>query len=603
MLNNLNVHEESKSLSKKSISSSFEIRKDTVCDPTKFPNFIASGNYFLVNHTVFAPIGDHLSGEEKCLHEILTSYNTLLKPFLKKTSCIPHGQLYDNLCHAFLNAINFSALNVKSLREYYLKHIKCTQLVFLKNANELIILYRHYLKYFCNILCINGFEHISFIVENSASSNNTNMRQTFENPFKRFWIYMELIDELLKYENEFSNFLEEKKRQLDKFRVEKSLAIDEAERTLKFWKTADKIMMNDLQEPDRRLILDSKEITLKVLPSGPFSNQRFVLFSDYLCHYTSTLAKFPLSTLWVESIQDFESKKFSLKITTPEQTFIVSTRKHEDKLKWLEEISKHVKMSLNKPLTAKLPLTRNTSYEFSAKHSQYSGVKYFGMWSNGLIHGIGRLEFPDGRVYNGQLTNGEIQGFGQMFSPTHGTYEGNMDNGKFHGFGVLESKNKERYKGNFRNGEFAGHGKLENERCEYVGEFARNLKNGYGVLDDKFTCDKYLGMFENNKKCGLGTIFTVEGDCFNGNFVDDALMGEGVALLIDGSYYKGELSVYGPTGKGTLYVCGMKNKISDLDEFKHMKILGHKVTGTFGGTWKNIKILSGALSMDAEESE
>lgn len=594
------MHEESKSLSKKSISTAFEIRKDTNCDSTKFPNFLSSGYYFLVNHTIFSPIGEYLSNEEKCLHEILSSYNSSIKPFLKKTACIPHGQLYDNLCHAFLNALNFSALTVKSLREYYVKHIKCIQIIFLKNTNELIILYRHYLKYFCNILCINGFEHISFLLEHT---NTHNIRVIFENPFGRFFNYMELIDELLKYENEFSDFLEEKKRQLDKFRIEKSVAIDEAEKTLKFWKTAEKIMMQDLQEPERRVILDSKDVPLKMLPAGPFSNHRFVLFTDYLCYYTGTLSKFPLSTLWIESVQDVEQKKFNLKIITPEQTFIVSARKHEDKLKWLENISKQIKISLNKPLTSKVPITRNTSYEFSAKHGQYSGVKYFGMWSNGFMHGIGRLEFPDGRVYNGQMTNSEIQGFGQMFSPSHGTYEGSMENGKFHGFGILESKSKERYKGNFKNGDFWGHGKLENDRCEYVGEFAKGWKSGYGVLDDRYTGDKYLGMFENNKKCGLGTIFTIEGDCFNGNFVDDILTGEGIALLVDGSFYKGELSVHGPNGKGTLYTGSNKLKALDLDDFKILRISGHHVTGSFGGTWKQIKILSGTMSMEIQESE
>ena len=141
-----------------------------------------------------------------------------------------------------------------------------------------------------------------------------------------------------------------------------------------------------------------------------------------------------------------------------------------------------------------------------------------------------------------------------MVIPSMGLYEGHFKAGKFHGHGVYEMRDNETYDGHFRDGVFHGHGQMRSNNYTYVGEFKDNHRNGYGVLDDTQTGDKYMGMFAENRRVGAGTCITMNGDYFEGMFVNDMLMGTGIAVFENDYYYEGELNMMGPNGRGTYYM-------------------------------------------------
>ncbi|GAB0087938.1 Alsin homolog [Sergentomyia squamirostris] len=559
-----------------------------------FDPVLASGNFTLFNHIVFGAISKHLTAEQKFLQDTLAAYNGVLKPFLKKISNISHSQIFDGLCQHFLSIVHVAALNVRSLLELGHGRITCTDLVVLNNCPEIIALYRSYTKRFCDVMCIRGFPTIEALTEKSAKD----ISKIFFRPFQRIWSFIDMIYDLIPLEPVDANreLLDERRTSWEKFSNEKDLSIEEAERTLRFWEINQKSILVKLQSPDRRLILDSKELNLK--RSGRFSNQWFILFSDSLCSMAGHLTIFPLATLWIVSIADGESRKFALKVITPEETIILCAQNHEDKLMWLDGIEGGIRNCLGRAPKSKVPQYRNASYTFSEKHAKFPGAKYFGRWHIGNMHGVGHLEMADGRVFNGQMNYGEINGYGRMFTPNVGIYEGDFEHGKYSGYGVLEHQNKATYEGSFRDGLYHGHGTLITDQYTYVGEFSNGSKHGYGVLDDNISGDKYMGMFVEGKKSGLGICVTMCGDYFEGNFVSDTLAGEGVASFENASYYEGEMTLAGPNGRGCFYV-----GVSELKNYDHRidsdgntrEIQGTILTGTLTGTWEEVKIVNGTL--------
>ncbi|XP_055705402.1 alsin homolog [Phlebotomus papatasi] len=559
---------------------------------------LASGSFTLFNHIVFGAIAKHLTAEQKFLQDALVAYNCILKPFLKRINSIAFSQIFDGLCQNYLSIVHVAALNVRSLLEFGHGRITCTDIIALNNCPEMIALYRNYTKNFCEILCIRGFPTIEMLTEKSPKE----IHKILFRPFRRVWAFIDMIYDLVAIEPVEANrqHLDERRTMWEKFSNEKDLAIEEAERSLRFWEINQKTPLAKLQSPDRRLILDSKELSLKRNQSARFSNQWFILFSDSLCSMTGHLTIHPLRTLWIASIPDGETRKFALKVVTPEETLILCAQNHEDKIMWLDGIENGIRNCFGRVPKSKVPQYRNASYTFSEKHSRFPGAKYFGRWYVGSMHGIGHLEMADGRVFNGQMSGGEIHGYGRMFTPSVGIYEGDFEHGKYSGYGVLEHQNKTTYEGNFREGLYHGHGTLITDQFTYVGEFSGGARHGYGVLDDNATGDKYMGMFVDGKKAGLGICVTMCGDYFEGNFMNDALAGEGVASFENNSYFEGEMTLNGPTGKGSFFVGVTEKKSSDFridSDGDFREIEGTILSGNLSGSWSDVKITNGTLSM------
>ena len=64
----------------------------------------------------------------------------------------------------------------------------------------------------------------------------------------------------------------------------------------------------------------------------------------------------------------------------------------------------------------------------------------------------------------------------------------------------------------------------------YEGEFANNLKHGFGVYEWS-DGTKYEGNFVEDRKDGLGTYYFYNGDKYEGNFKEDRFHGNGSYLV------------------------------------------------------------------------
>jgi amyotrophic lateral sclerosis 2 protein len=284
----------------------------------------------------------------------------------------------------------------------------------------------------------------------------------------------------------------------------------------------------------------------------------------------ASLVKYPLKLVWLAAIA---SKRHALEIITPEETFVVRCPTQEQIQIWFDSLSKAIADTLT-PNELDRRGYRSTDFEFSAKHPKYPCGKYCGEWLNGKLHGIGFLILPtpqcatthvqsgifDGHIYNGQFVDNAIKGYGTMDEYAVGdkvsSYFGDFEDGKFSGYGEIQNfKNGDTYKGFFKNGLAHGFGEMATTTYTYVGEFLNNLKSGYGVLDYRLNAEKYMGMFLLGKKNGAGFLVK-EGDYFEGVFVNDILAEHGLAIFQNGSYFIGDLTLYGPKGRGTFYFCG-----------------------------------------------
>lgn len=57
----------------------------------------------------------------------------------------------------------------------------------------------------------------------------------------------------------------------------------------------------------------------------------------------------------------------------------------------------------------------------------------------------------------------------------------------------------------------------------YIGQWANDEKNGYGVLDNIPKGEKYMGMWQDDLKHGKGLVVTIDGVYYEGSFLNDKL--------------------------------------------------------------------------------
>lgn len=580
------------------------------------PPLLASDFYTVHNASGF--IGDlrkHLSSEQRFLQEALSSCQ-LIRPLTKKLGNVRHGCLLDKLCQQYQLLTQVTALTVRSLAECYARKQPWTELTLLQSSSELITIYRTYVRRFCDVLCVPGYKAFDqLLTAATVGRASGDCDRIFSGPLNRIWPHIELIYDVLKLidpQEGTHAMMIDKRRLWERFANEKDQMMDEARATVAFWERYRKMpIVQNLQIPERRLVIDSKELPLKALKGSPW----LVLFSDVLCNMQSGGSVIPLETLWTSPITDTEQRKNAFKIVTPLETTILVAGNHTEKLRWLGSLEQCIRAALKRPCKSqsKVPQFRNASFIFPSDHSKYGGVKYFGRWHLGQMHGIGHLVFADGRVYNGQMSGNEISGFGRMYTPRVGIYEGDFERGKYHGYGVLELQNSSRamYEGNFRNGMYNGHGMLMNDEGTYIGEFVDNHRQGYGVLDETWTGNKYMGMFLEGKKQGRGICITMAGDYFEGQFQQDQLSGRGVASFEangHGSYYEGDMTIAGPSGKGVMYMTTLPvDAIAGGEEWREGRppktVKGVVMRGTLGGTWQEVQVVQGTLQMSQEFSK
>lgn len=133
--------------------------------------------------------------------------------------------------------------------------------------------------------------------------------------------------------------------------------------------------------------------------------------------------------------------------------------------------------------------------------------------------GIGRVELPDGAVYEGPWRDGKQHDKGTYTFPPHDgrVYTGAWKYGRMHGNGL------------FRFG----------ENNQYAGEFVDGIIEGTGT---RWYPDgsSYAGTWRRGKREGLGKLTLASGDVFEGTWHSDMRHGSGTYYFADGASYDGE---------------------------------------------------------------
>ncbi|XP_041897353.1 alsin isoform X5 [Corvus kubaryi] len=393
--------------------------------------------------------------------------------------------------------------------------------------------------------------------------------------------------------------------------VHLSRKIKEAEYTLGFWKTFPGKMTDSLRKPERRLICESSNRGLSLQHAGRFSVNWFILFNDALVHAQfSTHHIFPLSTLWVEALSEEAGNVNGLKITTPEEQFVLVSSTPQEKTKWLRAISQAVDQALKGTSDMILygaggnvprqepPISRSAKYTFY-KDPRFKDAVYDGRWLSGKPHGRGILKWADGRMYSGTFRTGLEDGYGEYRVPNKALnkedhYVGYWKEGKMCGHGVYSYATGEVYEGCFQDNMRHGHGLLRSGKLTssspsmFIGQWIMDKKSGYGVFDDITRGEKYMGMWQDDVCQGNGVVVTQFGLYYEGAFSTNKMMGTGILLSEDDTVYEGEFSDnWTLSGKGTLTLPN-----------------GDYIEGLFSGEWgSGIKITGTYFKPSLYENE
>ncbi|NWZ19459.1 ALS2 protein, partial [Asarcornis scutulata] len=531
-----------------------------------------------------------------------------------------HGASLSSFLHGVKEARSLAILKHSSL--------------FLDSYTEQNILFLYHFRYctsVTNFLVMGGFTllakpAIDFLSKNQellqklSEKNEENLQLVevlnalFFMPFGRLHNYART---LLKLATCFEVASPEYQKLQDSSSCYESLAVllsrkrKEAEYTLGFWKTFPGKMTDSLRKPDRRLICESSNRGLSLQHAGRFSVNWFILFNDALVHAQfSTHHIFSLSTLWVEALSEEAGNVNGLKITTPEEQFVLLSSTPQEKTKWLRAISQAVDQALRGTSDLFLygaggnvsrqepPISRSAKYTFY-KDSRFKDAVYDGRWLSGKPHGRGTLKWADGRMYSGTFRTGLEDGYGEYRVPNKALnkddhYVGYWKEGKMCGHGVYSYATGEVYEGCFQDNMRHGHGLLRSGKLTssspsmFIGQWTMDKKSGYGVFDDITRGEKYMGMWQDDLCQGNGVVVTQFGLYYEGAFSTNKMMGTGILLSEDDTVYEGEFSDnWTLSGKGTLTLPN-----------------GDYIEGLFSGEWgSGIKITGTYFKPSLYESE
>jgi len=483
--------------------------------------------------------------------------------------------------------------------------------------------YERYSKCYCDTLAVGHFHSLSKTVSGIISKMKDPIKEVFRNPIAeqsdlatllkvpltRTIHYARSVEKLARTMKESGYAKTEEIRQLSEviqrwqdLSDHTTKRLRDAERTREFWDDSSSKLNEALKDPHRRLIRTSKTAPLSLARASRLASHTFNLFNDVFVHAQSNrhFQVFPLVTTWVEPLADTDQQKNSLRITAPEASSVLISDSPNGRTEWVKELNEAIAeclsvTSLHRITTESVNSisgllraadAREASYTY-INHMKYKGAKYSGMWMYGQPHGRGRLEWPEGIVYEGEFEHGSFQGYGTMhFSPNSAEvrqrFEGDWQEGKMAGFGQMTYKNGSEYTGHWKNDERVGHGTLKTYSADggllqtvYVGDWQNDQKNGYGVQDFLVRGEKYIGMWQNDQRHGFGIVVTVDGVYYEGRFLQNKLAGKGILLSDDDTCYEGEFTAdMQLSGKGILTLPN-----------------GDYIDGQFYGNWgENIKV-------------
>ncbi|XP_032919598.1 ALS2 C-terminal-like protein isoform X1 [Catharus ustulatus] len=339
-----------------------------------------------------------------------------------------------------------------------------------------------------------------------------------------------------------------------------SQVLDEACFTKELWKSLGYKFTDVLCVPERRLLEDSRNLPIA---SGSSRSERLLLFDDVLVLIQgNSFQSFDLKLVWVDENCGEKSAPglYNLRITTPEETFVLSTKDPQMKAVWRWKLEQAVRQALHGkrdfPLWGRSgegsepPARRFFTYAFRTE-GRLRGATYEGEWLWGKPHGKGTLKWHDGRNHVGDFQEGLEHGFGICLVPRrsedrYDCYKCHWYQGKMQGYGICEYGSDLVYKGYFKDNVRQGFGILENFSTDrpfkYTGQWENDKKNGYGVWEDRERGERYIGMWLDDLRHGEGVVVTQSGLCYQRTFHADKMVGSGILLLEDDSVYEGNFT-------------------------------------------------------------
>ncbi|XP_061548671.1 alsin-like isoform X4 [Phycodurus eques] len=358
----------------------------------------------------------------------------------------------------------------------------------------------------------------------------------------------------------------------------------EAEVTFIFWKTHSGKNTEGLRLPQRRVLCESSNRTLTLQGAGRFSNHWFILFNDALVHIQfSTHRVYPVNLLWVKPLPENDSGCYAIKMSCPEETFILVASTPQEKNKWLHFLNQEVDRVLSGGGQGSSPgitaMSRTASYTFTGE-GRFKDAQYTGSWLAGRVHGRGTMRWQDGRTYTGNFKNGLEDGYGECMIPDKllnkaGCYQGHWRDGKIHGFGIYRYATGEVYEGCFNEGQRHGYGMLRSGKMDkassgvFIGQWVCDKRTGYGVYDDITRGEKYIGLWLDDERHGSAVVVTQYGVYYEGNFRENKMNGLGLLVSDDDTAFHGEFyEDWTVNGKGILSLAN-----------------GDTLEGHFSGEW------------------
>ena len=192
---------------------------------------------------------------------------------------------------------------------------------------------------------------------------------------------------------------------------------------------------------------------------------------------------------------------------------------------------------------------QNDSRNGRGTHIWKDGRTVTGNWKNGHLHGKIYFRWPNGAVFDGSACMGKKEGKGVTTRPDGTVYNGNYSGGKENGFGTLIRPDGSKYRGEFKNGMKEGHGVMLRSSQTYDGEWLKDKPHGQGRVVWPNGA-MYNGQFQSGTYSGMGVYVWPSGKRYAGHWEKGVKHGHGVhtwpsGQVYDGAYSKGVREGYG----------------------------------------------------------
>ncbi len=216
-----------------------------------------------------------------------------------------------------------------------------------------------------------------------------------------------------------------------------------------------------------------------------------------------------------------------------------------------------------------------------------SGAEYDGNWINNALTGRGELKVPIEGVYIGDFRDSLKNGQGVFSWDDGSAYDGEWKDDKMSGQGVYTSADAVVYQGTFCDNSFSdGDCMFRND----TGIYHLIYKNGkIDHVDIRFTDgSKYLGSADEKTLTGNGRMIFINGDVYEGGWLNGIRNGSGKYIWASDDTYDGEWKDDKMSGTGK-FVLSNGGMLQGLFENNRFVDGSYQVVNDFGNYTFSIK--------------